>query len=106
MQDKEFSQLDSLRQIKIIENGKVLVIKSINHTTVVPLFCSVCELPMKTSDDSLAYKTFKACNLCSLHFAYSNRKKWDEENWRPSKKELEEYLSHRELVEKPKLIVK
>ena len=91
--------------MKILEQGKVIVIKPTVHFTVVPLFCPVCQFPMKTSDDSSAYKTYECCDLCGLTFASGNKEKWFA-GWRPAEDVLKPYKAEKELLKKPLLIIR
>ena len=50
--------------IKDLCNGKVISISPIDRELIVPLFCPLCEFPMKTSDDSIAYTQCKTCDRC------------------------------------------
>jgi hypothetical protein len=93
------------RDIKILANGKIVVVKPLIHSVITPLFCEVCEYPMKTSDDSAAYKMFGCCDRCALKFAFGNKEKW-EKGWRPTSEDLKEYKEERELLAKPLLILR
>jgi hypothetical protein len=101
----KFVKLDETREMKILNNGKIVVVKPLDHSIVVPLFCSVCTFPMKTSDDSAAYKMYSCCDRCGLRFASGNKEKWAE-GWRPTEDELLEYKEERELLAKPLLNLK
>jgi hypothetical protein len=86
---------DSYREMKIIENKKILVIRPSDQTTVVPLFCSVCKFPMQNSFDSLAFRKKGCCGKC-LEFCQGDRTLISPEIW-------EEYLHDRHLFAKPLL---
>ena len=57
------------KQIKILHNGKVVVISpSENSKIIVPFFCPVCEYPMKTADDAQSYRDHQCCSMCELYW--------------------------------------
>lgn len=101
----DFLKLDDVKEMKILENGKLVIVKPINHSPVTPLFCPVCEFPMKTSDDAVSYKTYKSCYECGIHFAHPNLEKW-KTGWRPTPEELSKYKLEKELVSIPVLKLK
>jgi hypothetical protein len=88
-----WSSFDSYREMKVVANGKVLVVRPSDKTTVVPLFCPVCEFPMQNSDDSIAFRKKQCCNKCLL-FCRGDRNELPPEQW-------EEYLLERQNRAKP-----
>jgi hypothetical protein len=52
--------------MKVLLDGKILVIRPSDVATVVPLFCPLCGVSMKTSDDSIAYRKAQCCDKCFL----------------------------------------
>jgi len=96
---------DNNQQIKELCNGQVVVIKP-STCFIVPLFCPVCKFPIKTANDTIAYKSFECCDLCAINFAYTNKEKWLNENWRPNQEELKDYIIERQLLSKPKFNLK
>lgn len=103
--DESYLRLDDFREMKIEQNGKIVVVRPLQHSSIVPLFCFVCKFPMKTSDDSSSYRTFECCSKCAMKFVSPNKEKW-ENGWRPTNEELETYLEERELLAKPLLLLK
>ncbi len=95
-----FLKLDDIKEMKILDGGKIIVVKPIQHKIIVPLFCPNCEFPMKTADDSSAYRIHTCCSLCSLRFAAANEEKW-QKGWRPSKEEMKEYIEDRKRLSQP-----
>lgn len=102
--DSSYLRLDDFREMKIEQNGKIVVVRPLN-CMVVPLFCPICKFPLKTSDDSSSFRTFECCAKCTFKFVAPNKEKW-ESGWRPDNEELVEYIQSRELLEKPLLILK
>lgn len=80
-----WENLDSEKQVKFLSNGSVAIIKpKQSDSNIVPLFCKVCEFPMRNSNDFYAYKEFGCCEKCELKFARTNKEKWNN-GWRPDK---------------------
>lgn len=90
--------------IEQFNDGKIVVIKPKNHK-LIPLFCPLCNFPLKTIDDILSYRQYDSCDLCSLNFAITNLKNW-QNGWRPSKEELVDYLDNKEKVSRPIFILR
>ena len=84
---------DSYREMKLVANNKILVIRPSDASTIVPLFCSLCSFPMKTADDSIAYRKKQCCDKCLL-FCRGDRTAFPEEQW-------QEYLQERQNSAKP-----
>jgi hypothetical protein len=61
-----WTPFDSYREMKVLLDGKILVIRPSDAATVVPLFCPLCEVSMKTADDSIAYRKAQCCEKCFL----------------------------------------
>lgn len=57
------------KQIKYLLDGKIIVIapKALKQI-IVPLFCPLCNLPMKTKEDGVSYRNLNCCEQCELHF--------------------------------------
>lgn len=57
------------KKIKTIGDGKVLVVYSKNsHKLKVPLFCPLCDFPMKTQEDASSYKNKGCCDKCDVYW--------------------------------------
>lgn len=92
----------SHKNIEILQNNKIVVILPENKDFIVPLFCPLCDIPMKTLDDSISYSNSKTCNKCELTWSRTIFGNW-EEGWRPSK-DMEEwihYINDRKLLARP-----
>lgn len=63
----------------------VLIQKSSSNKD--PLFCPVCKFAMSPKEDYIYYKTYNACEACSVKYAEGNKQKWFS-GWRPTKKEI------------------
>lgn len=60
-----WSKLNNDKKIKTICNNKIIVIASANfEETTIPLFCPLCEFPMKTKEDALSFRQSKCCEKC------------------------------------------
>jgi len=88
--------IDKNRVAKIEENGKLIIIKPTNVTHAAPIFCPVCEAPMKTSEDSFAFRQHQCCHFCALDWAQSEFYKW-KEGWRPDEAQIKNAKERRKL---------
>jgi hypothetical protein len=79
--------------MKVVAEGKILVIRPADTTTVVPLFCPLCAFPMQNSDDSIAFRKKQCCDKCLL-FCRGDKAQLPLEQW-------EEYLEERQNRAKP-----
>lgn len=91
-EDDNWFPIDEEREAKK-ENG-VMTIRPITNTVTTPLFCPLCELPMKYFDDTMAYRQSNRCNLCLIHWRKTEPDKGSE-NW------ASYILSRRQKVRKP-----
>jgi len=80
------------KEILSLENGKVIVVRPKDISTIVPLFCKLCEYPMKTMEDSIAYRKTKVCHHCEN--AWAKNKNCDISNGIYPNKESEEWLEY------------
>lgn len=78
--------------------GKILVVRPSDASTTVPLFCPLCQFPLKTSSDSIAYRKALCCDKCIL-FCRGNPKVVPEEEWLA-------YLEERQNSPKPLFILR
>lgn len=95
---EKWDSLDTFREVKSVSNGKVLVIRQKERDMITPLFCSFCNFPMKSSEDSTAYRKHGCCGSCSL-FCRGDRNAISSEVW-------DEYINTRHLLGKPLFIFK
>lgn len=89
------------RIFKELENGKILLIKPEGEDIGTPLFCTVCEFPMKTLEDTFSHRKFSCCSKCSNR--WSGNKEGDLlKGWIPNKEsqEWKEYIQERILLGK------
>lgn len=72
------------KQIKVLHNGKVVVISPLeNSKVIVPFFCPVCEYPMKTADDAQSYRDYQCCSMCELYWSKDlTTPEKDSERWK------------------------
>jgi len=93
------------KKIKLMNKGKVIVITTTDVENIVPLFCQCCLRPMKTIDDSLAYRKNKICNKCDERWTNKPNIVWPTGPDKLSK-EWEDYINTRNILEKPILELK
>ena len=96
--DTVWLDYDSTRVCKILEHGKLVVVKPKDYIPT-PLFCSECLYPIKTLEDVLALREFSCCAQCKLYFASKRPTEWKEQGWRMNKhsEEWESFLQLRQL---------
>lgn len=77
------------------KNGRILIIRP--ETPTVPLFCGLCEFPIKTLDDVISCQNHQVCNKCEMR--WSGQKEW-KSGWKPDKNSQEwlEYIQERKLL--------
>lgn len=82
-------------RIREMRQGKIVVIEPENEETV-PLFCPLCEFPMKSIEDYISYGTSKTCSRCEMRWSSCKFGKW-EDGWRPDSKTegWEDYIKER-----------
>jgi len=60
------------KQIKLLQNGKVVVISPETiDKVIIPFFCPVCEYPIKQAADAQSYRELACCQLCDLYWIRS-----------------------------------
>lgn len=80
-------------------NDAVFIIAPKNfNETYVPIFCPLCEFPMKTKEDVSEYKRVQLCEKCS--YKWSDKKNLIYKKHFKDSDDWEEYLEHREQVSK------
>jgi len=80
------------KEIVSLENGKVIVVKPMDVSTIVPLFCKLCEYPMKTMEDSISFRKIGVCHYCEN--SWSKNKNCNIANGLMPNKETEEWLEY------------
>jgi hypothetical protein len=65
--EKNNDTSEETKKIKSLCEGKVISISSrSSEKLIVPLFCPLCDYPMKTRDDSMSYKNLGCCEKCDI----------------------------------------
>jgi hypothetical protein len=98
----EWSKTQNNKKMKVIAGGGIVVVAPTDTSNVVPLFCPCCELPMKTSDDGLAYRKVGVCHKCDERWTNKPNVVWPEGPDKTSD-DWKEYVKIRSLLEKPTL---
>lgn len=104
----DWHKLNDTQQTKILENGKLIIVSDIEHEQeTVPLFCFLCEFPMKTKQDGISYKKHGCCEKCDNRWTNTPGVDW-ENNKFPNKlsKDWEEYYNERVILSKPIINIK
>lgn len=71
-----------------------VVIKPLESSVGVPLWCPLCECLMETSDDEDNFCELGCCAHCAMRWAHPRRKAWAE-GWRPSLGDVKEVCASR-----------
>ena len=93
MSTTSWSKFDTYREMKILSEGRILVIRPSDASTVVPLFCPLCKFPLKTADDSIAFRKAECCDKFLL-FCRGKKEETKPEQW-------EDYLEDRRTAPHP-----
>ena len=91
--------------MKILQNGKIAVIAPIDNSSNVPIFCPHCQLPMKTSQDSISYRSKKCCYKCDLKWS-GHPKITKMEDIDKNSMEWKQYINDRKKTEKNNFTLK
>mgnify|MGYP001568265205 FL=1 len=90
-----------MKKIPLILDNLILIKPKKMSRKIVPFLCPVCKLYMRNKDDMIYYQEYECCSHCAIKWAEGiNKNKWINEKWRPSKKELKEYINLRKSIEK------
>jgi hypothetical protein len=99
----EWLQIDQNRLTKILNNGKILIVKPANKDLIVPLFCPICNFPMRTLQDSIAFRDVETCHMCDLKWQRPYKEQWMN-GWRPYEHALwNDYIKERDQQIKPRI---
>ncbi len=86
------------KKIESLHNGKVVVVKPLDQSNIVPLFCKVCCYPMKTIEDGISYRKVGVCSQCDNRWSTDKRINWDSEQLpKPEWEEWKEYMEIRRI---------
>lgn len=95
------------KEVKSLDGGKIVIVKPIDMTTIVPLFCYVCEFPMKTADDSISFRKHGVCSRCDGRWTNHRDVSWKEGKLPDkSSEDWQEYITLRALLSRPLIILK
>ena len=99
----EWQDLNSDQKMKTTCQGKIIVIVSKDfEKNTIPLFCPICNFPMRTKEDGLAFRKVGCCEKCDNRWSSSKGINW-EEGKLPDKTSEEwiEYYNYRLIQTKP-----
>lgn len=99
--EHKWEKLNDKQVIKTITNSDngdtIFIIAPKNFNKIhVPLFCPLCEFPMKTKEDIIEYNREKLCEKCS--YKWSDKKDIIYKKYFKDSDEWEKYLEYRENV--------
>lgn len=80
--DLGWERLDDRREMKKLNGGDViLVAPKSQREYIVPLFCPLCEFPMKTREDAEAFLDCRTCDPCKKEWKEIEPIDFSSENW-------------------------
>ena len=83
------------RGFALFKNGHHVIVPAIDYKPSVPLFCPICDFPMRTADDREAFADLGCCEECLFRWAQARREEW-KAGWRPPADDFALYLVDRE----------
>jgi hypothetical protein len=86
------------KKIESLHNGKIVVVKPVDTSNIVPLFCKLCNYSMKTIEDSICYRKVGVCSHCDGRWSNDKRVDWTAEKY-PQRdwEEWNEYIEIRSI---------
>lgn len=94
-----------MSSINSFQNGKVVVIVDESSNKPTPIFCNVCEFPMKNLiEDSVSFQKHGVCSKCDGRFTNYPGVDWTSLDKLPAliaKEMWDEYMQERLLLSKP-----
>jgi tRNA(Ile2) C34 agmatinyltransferase TiaS len=103
-----WQNLNETQKMKTINNGKIIVIvaKDFEKTTI-PLFCPVCELPMKSKEDGLSFRKHGCCEKCDNRWTDKPGIDWNNKKYpNKSSQEWVDYYIDRVILSRPIIKIK
>lgn len=86
------------KTIESLHDGKIVVVRSIDKSNIVPLFCELCHYPMKTVEDSISFRKVGVCSHCDGRWTNDKRIDWDTKRYPdPDWSEWAEYIEIRRI---------
>jgi len=79
---------------KTTDVNDIRIIVPLEGYDPVPMFCGICDFPMRTSDDLLSFRKFECCEGCMLEWAEARQIEW-KNGWRPQEEAVEQYRKER-----------
>ena len=86
--------IEGARAVADTSDGTRVLTSLHDSIVLVPVFCPVCELPMRTDADDESYQSWSCCSFCEIHWARPRRDDWNM-GWRPDRNEIERKIEHR-----------
>ena len=83
-------------------SNKIKFIDLTNENKKDSFYCNICTNPLISFKDFIKYEEYEACDNCFIKFVESRKKEW-KDGWRPSKKEIKEYIYIRNQINKTHL---
>lgn len=88
--------------IESLNDGKVIVVSSMDPKSIVPIFCSCCTFPMKSAEDSVSYRKHKVCSKCDGRWTNHPDVDWENGIGPDKTSELwEEFIIERAILARP-----
>jgi hypothetical protein len=64
-----------------------VVIMPTDYQCPMPIFCPICQLAFRSSEDLVYWETYACCSKCGMKWVDPNRQRWTS-GWRPTLDEI------------------
>ena len=91
--DDEWKPISRDREMSVGKHG-VKIVRPIEIQESYPVDCSVCGFMIFGLENIYMLDKYGCCQECAFEWAQPMRKDW-EEGWRPTKKQVNEYINKR-----------
>ncbi len=95
------------KELVSVAGGAILIIRPVDKAEIVPLFCGCCKFPMKTLEDSIAFRRHGVCSHCDNRWTNNRAVSWADGKWPDTtSEEWQEFIETRAFYAKPILNLK
>lgn len=103
-----WKSLSNDKVIKTILNDKIILIALKDYKKIItPLFCPICEFPMKTKEDGISYRKLGCCEKCDNIWTNRPGIDWEKNIWPDkSSKDWQDYYNERVILSRPIINIK
>jgi hypothetical protein len=95
MFDSSWKDYKGSKFIKVL-NGITMIVPK-EYKVSMPVFCDICQFPMRNPLDQEYWNKCKCCTECGMKWVDKNLKNW-QSGWRPSQEDIDAEKLHRRQV--------